>query len=255
MEFKGDKTKVGLYLSGQEVEIPGANIFITQPTIKQIVRFGEDEFLITVCLLIKTENLIRQLKQGNSILEQYSDFQLLMTVLREDDSVRRMVQNLFELIFPDYKTEILDFGINFIAQDEDGKDVFVGQIHSYNFDAFKILLSDLFMVHGNSDTEEKEFNPIDDRAAAIAAKLQKGREKRAQARGPQSLFGIYCSVLSIGLGIDINTFFNYTPFQLYDAYNRFTSKQQSDFYVRVSTMPFMDVSKMERPEEWSRQLY
>lgn len=255
MEFKGDKTKVGLYLSGQEIEVPGANIFITQPTIKQIVSFGEDNFLITIGLLIKTENLIKQLKQGNSELERYSDFQLLMIVLREDASVRQLVQNLFELIFPKYKIEILDFGINFITQDEEGKDIFVGQVHSYNFEVFKILLSDLFMIHGNKDTEEVEFNPIDDRAAEIAKKLQRGREKRAEQRGPQSLYGIYCSVLSIGLGMDINIFFNYTPFQLYDAYNRYMSKQQSDFYIRVSTMPFMDVSKMERPEEWSRHLY
>ena len=253
-ELKGDKTKVGLYLSGQQVEIPGANIFIEQPTIKQIVNFGEDEFLMAISLLTKTENLIKQLKEGNSGLEIYSDFQLLMIVLKEDDSVRQLIQNLFELIFPCYHIEIADFGINFLIKEED-KDIFVGQIHPYNFDDFKILLSDLFSMHGIGDAEEKDFNPVNDAAAEIAKKLQKGREKRAQARGPQSLFGIYCSVLSIGMSMDINIFYNYTPFQLYDAYNRYFAKWQSDFYMRVSTMPFMDVSKMERPEEWSRHLY
>ena len=55
--------------------------------------------------------------------------------------------------------------------------------------------------------------------------------------------------------MDINIFYNYTLFQLCDAYNRYMSKLQSDFYSRVSTMPFMDVSKMERPKEWTRHLY
>ena len=254
-EFKGDKSKVGLYLSGQQIEIPGANIFIEQPTIKQIVNFGEDDFLVAVNLLTKTENLTKQLKQGNSGLETYSDFQLLMIVLREDPSVQALVQKLFELIFPDYLIEITDFSINFLINQEEEQPVFIGQIHPYNFDDFKTLLSDLFMVHGTSDSEEKDFNPVNEAAAAIAAKLQKGREQRAQARGPQSLFGIYCSVLSIGMNMDINIFYNYTPFQLYDAYNRFFAKVQSDFFMRVSTMPFMDTSAMERPEEWSRHLY
>ena len=256
MELKGDKSKVGLYLSGQQIEVPNANIFIVQPTINQIVSFGEDNFLIAINLLVKTENLTKQLKEGNSGLELYSDFQLLMIVLREDPSVRQMVQDLFELIFPDYSIQITELGINFLIQNKESEqNSFVGQIHAYNFDDFKILLSDLFTVHGDKDTEEREFNPANDAAAKIAKKLQRGREQRAQARGPQSLFGIYCSVLSIGLGMDINIFYNYTPFQLFDAYNRYFAKMQSDFYMRVSTMPFMDVSSMEQPKEWSRHLY
>ena len=79
-------------------------------------------------------------------------------------------------------------------------------------------------MHGDKDLEEREFNPVNDAAAAIAKKLQKGREKRAEARGKQSLFGIYCSTLSIGMNMDVNIFFNYTPFQLYDAYNRYFAK-------------------------------
>ena len=47
----------------------------------------------------------------------------------------------------------------------------------------------------------------------------------------------------------INVFYNYTPFQLYDAFNRYFAKVQSDFYTKVSTTPLMDVSKMETPED------
>ena len=255
MEIRGDKTKVGLYLSGQDIEVPGANIFITQPTIKQITAYGEDEFLISVNLLVKTDNLLDQLKEGNSELEMYPDFQLLMIVLREDVSVRAMVLRLFELIFPNYEVEFADIGMNFFL-DQEGEDrIFVGQIHPYNFEVFQNLLFDLFTIHTLKEEEEREFNPANEAAAGIAAKLQRGRQKRAAIRGPQSLIGIYTSTLAIGLGVGINTFFDYTMFQLCDAYGRFFAKQQSDFYMRVSTMPFMDVSKMDAPEDWSRHLY
>lgn len=255
MEFQGDKTKVGLYLSGQQIEIPGANIFIEQPTIKQIVNFGEDNFLIAVNLLSRTENFIQQIKEGNSELVAYSNFQLLMIVLKEDESVRKLVQNLFGLIFPNYLIDIQEFGINFLIEDEQGKRNMVGQIHPYNFDEFQKLIGDLFTDHRPLKEDERPFNPANDAAAIIAKKLERGRARKAEAQGQKSIFGVYCSVLSIGLCMDINVFFNYTVFQLYDAYNRFMDKMQADLYMRVSTMPFLDVSNMDKPDEWGRNLY
>lgn len=256
MEFKGDKKKVGLYLSGQQIEVPGANIFITQPTINQIVSFGEDDFLISIGLLAKLENLLGPLKEGNSELNLYSDFQLLMTVLREDISVQHLIRKLFYLIFPDYEVTFEEVGMNFLIRDEEAeKDIFVGQIHPYNFETFQTLLCDLFTLRIGDEEDNREFNPVGEAAKEIAKKLERGRKKRAEVQGPQSVFGIYCSTLSVGLGMDVNIFYNYTLFQLCDTYNRFISKIQSDFYSRVSTMPFMDVSKMERPKEWTRHLY
>ena len=95
MELKGDKRLVGLMLSGQQIQLPGANLFITQPTINQIVTFGEDDFLIAISLLGNTKKLIDKVKQGNSELQMYPDFQLLMIVLQEDLSVRMLIENLF----------------------------------------------------------------------------------------------------------------------------------------------------------------
>ena len=55
--------------------------------------------------------------------------------------------------------------------------------------------------------------------------------------------------------MDINIFFNYTPFQLYDAFARYFSKVSCDLYTKVSTTPLMDVSNMDEPKEWVRNLY
>ena len=71
----------------------------------------------------------------------------------------------------------------------------------------------------------------------------------------QSLIGSYTSILSVGMGMDINIFYNYTLFQLYDSFLRYTTKMQYDFYMRVSTMPMMDTSEMKEPNNWLDDLY
>ena len=55
--------------------------------------------------------------------------------------------------------------------------------------------------------------------------------------------------------MNINELYNYTPFQLLDAFKRYAAKMAYDLYQRVSTMPMMDVSKMDEPKNWVDDLY
>lgn len=257
MAIKGDKKRLGLILSGQPLPVLDANIFVTQPKIKDIVLFGEDEFLIAVQMLVSMEQFAEQVKRGNSELNIISDFQLLLIMVTEDPTIKKMVLDLFSLIFPDYNVEFTDNTIDFSIIEEEQKFI-VGRIHPFNFENFQNVLNDAFIPQGDNE-REPDYNPANDMASKIAEKIKKGREKvhaqRAAEEGDHSLFADYCSTLSIGLHEDVNIFFNYTPFQLYDAYRRFFSKEQSDFYMRVSSMPMMDTSKMETPPEWNRNLY
>ena len=72
-----------------------------------------------------------------------------------------------------------------------------------------------------------------------------------------SIFGIYTSILATGLQMDINTFFDYKPFQLYDAFSRFLDKQAYDMYQQAMSIPFADTSKLKEsePKNWMRDLY
>ena len=255
MAVQGDK--VGLYLSGQPVLIPDCNIYITQPKIKDVVLFGEDEFLIVVNLLGHTENLVKQMKEGNPQLESISDFQLLLIVMREEPTINNSIKNFLELVFPDYKIKIEDASIDFyITQEEE--EFIGGRVFAFNFEKFQQIINDLFEPKMNAD-DEPEYDPANDLAAEIAEKIKKGRERRKQAmaknEGPQSLFGRYTSILAIGMQMSISVFYDYTPFQLYDAFMRYFSKVSNDLYTKVSTTPLMDVSKMEQPEDWVRNLY
>lgn len=255
MGIKGDKRKIGLILSGQPLPIEGANIFMTQPKVKDIVLFGEDDFLVAIQMLIEMEQFSENIKQGNFELNILSDFQLLLIMIEEDPTVKVMIQNLFNLIFPDYEVKITENTIDFVLSESNQ---IVGRITPFNFEPFQNALNDLFIPQGENE-REPDYNPVNDMAAKIAEKIKKGREKvhaqRAAVEGEHSIFADYCSTLSIGLGMDINIFFSYTSFQLYDAYRRFFDKQQSDFYMRVSSMPMMDTSKMEAPPPWQRNLY
>ena len=257
MAIKGDKTKLGLVLSGQPLMIEGANIFVTQPKIRDIVLFGEDDFLVCVQMLTNMEQFAEMIKQGNSELNIISDFQLLLIMIKEDSTIKLMIKNLFSLIFPEYKINFGENSIDFLFQNEENNQI-VGRIHPFNFENLQKVLNDAFIPQGDNE-REPDYNPVNDAAAKIAEKIKKGREKvhaqQAAKEGPHSTFADYCSTLSIGMQMDINIFFNYTPFQLYDAYRRYFSKVQSDFYMRISSMPMMDTSKMEAPPEWQRNLY
>lgn len=109
--------------------------------------------------------------------------------------------------------------------------------------------------------DEITYDPANQRASEIAEKLKKGREKVAEIKSKDSgnenmsIFGTYASVLSIGMNMDINIFYNYTPFQLYDAFSRYWFKVSYDFYQKLASTPLMDVSKMDAPREWSNNIY
>lgn len=252
MEIKGKD--VSLYLSGQQIPIPNCNIAITQPTIKQIVVFGEDYFFQSVQILTQPELIANQVREDNPQLAMLSDFQLLLIILKQDRSLLNCIKDFLELSFSNYQIEIKDSAIEFSMEEQ-----LVGVVNPFNFTFFQIVIDNLFNLHMGEDKEE--YKPVDDKAAEIAAKLKRGREKVADLKNSNkdkkdsSLFGTLISTLSIGMQMDIRIFFEYTPFQLYDSFNRFNSKEENDFYKKIISTPLMDASAMDEPEPWKRDLY
>lgn len=250
MRLQGDQ--VVLFLSGQDVPIFECNIFIHQPTIKQIATFKETSFISAVQLFGKIEDNVARIRELNPATEQFTDFQLLMAILNQDDNIKKNVNTFFELVFPQYKIEIRNSDICFYHQGEEQK---IGMINLYNYQSFCETVKNLFGL----PTDKKKYDPANKKAEELANKFKKRAEILAKQKGKTddspSLFGTYISVLSIGMNLDINILLNYTPFQLYDTFDRYWKKVNSDFYQRVSTMPMMDVSKMEEPSSWTDNLY
>lgn len=253
MELNGDLAKI---LCGGQVPIENCNIVVTQPKLKEICIFGEDNFLMGVHFFTKASRMVEQVKEGNSRLAMLSDFQLLMVIIDEDKETRRAVLDFLGLIFPDYEIRFDPGSICFLVGENQR---IVGQINPMNFEFFQNKLRTLFLPQ--SAEREEEYNPANDKAAEIAEKLKRGNQIRQELNHNKekdlnsSLFGEYASVLSIGLAMDINIFFNYTPFQLYDAFLRYQKKTSYDFYQKIATTPLMDVSKMDEPDNWMDNIY
>lgn len=249
MAIKGDYAQI---LAGLPISIFGANVAVTQPTVKDICAFGEDKFLSQVSIFLNLDSFTEKIKEGNSQLEMLSDFQIFMTVLNEDETFSQEILNFFELIFPNYHV-VLDSGcIQFqLAEDRP----FIGQINPMNFETFCDTLKELFIPF---NADEVEYNPANDKAKEIAEKIKQGRKKRQKQKSDGenfSMYGTYVSCLAIGLPMDMNTLLNYTPFQLHDSFVRYNAKLSFDLYQRVATMPMMDTSSMKEPPSWLDDIY
>lgn len=254
MEIKGD---LALIFAGGQVPVEKCNIAITQPTLKEICAFGEDNFFISIQLFVNIEKAVNPLKEGNSRLAMLSDFQVLMVLFDQDIQSKTLIQSFFELIMPNYVVRFDPGSLSFLVDQESNKKI-IGQLNPMNFEYFQETLKRIFLPKGLVD--QTEYNPANEAAAKIAEKLKKGNEKRQQLKAEEgsqdtSLFANYLSVLSVGTGISLNLLLDYTPFQIYDAYNRYTTKLAYDLYQKIATTPMMDVSKMKEPKNWMEDLY
>lgn len=253
MAIKGDLAQI---YAGCPVRIKECNIAITQPKIYDICAFGEDNFLMAVQTFTDTARIVSPVKEGNSQLAMLEDFQVLMVILDEDKDFQKNVKSFFEMIFPDYTVRFDPGSICFFTEESENR--IIGQINPMNFEIFEKILGEIFLPQGTKTSED--YNPANEIAAKIAEKLKKGNQLRQQmaleeGKDGGSLFSNYISILSVGLAIPVQSLFNYTPFQLYDAFIRYTKKISFDMYQKVATTPMMDVSKMTEPDNWMDNLY
>ena len=255
MLYKGD---IGLYLSGGPVKVPMCGFFITQPRVKDICIMGESRWLMAISLITKVDQYATDIKKGNSQLGNMSDFQILLLMVKEQISIKVMLSDLFELICPSYKVEYSKNTIDFYITDEEGKSVRVGQITPFTFEHFQTVIKELFSIESK---DNEEYNPSNDKARAIMDKINAGKAKIAAQRGQtaitenSSIYAMYVSILSIGMNMDMNILYNYTPFQIQDSFKRYIAKVADDFYRKIATTPLMDVSKVEEPDSWTNNLY
>lgn len=256
-----ERNEIALYLSGQPILVKECSLLLTQPTIKQISMFGEDEFLQGAQIIGNYKAYAEMVRKANEQegvkgLESYTDFQIFMILLHQEATIQSSVRLFFQLVCPEYDVTFSEHMVSFSIKEDEAHSA-VAAINPFTFDRFAEVVKNLFLMKSEKDIE---YNPSNDRARAIRDKILEGRRRTAAQKQLEdgkntSLFGSYASILSIGLSIDINTIYNYTPFQLYDSVKRFYAKMSSDFYQRVSTMPLMDTSKMEVPEDWGRNFY
>lgn len=230
-----------LYLqSGNDIPFGVARITIHQPTIKEIGYIGEEDFHIGSHFLAFDKNRLNIKDKSES--ENYSDFEIFMSIMNSPQRAKHKTDALMvlALIFPKYKIKIQRDKI--LLQVDDN---FSSSINEQNFINFTSIISQIFCL--NNLGGGGDFNPADDLAAKIAAKIKKGREKRSQTSGDEkkpAIFSKYISILAVGLKKDKNSLLNYTIYQLRDEFDRFIAKQDFDLYVKAKLAGAKDLEEV-----------
>ena len=256
-EYKGD---IGLYLSGQQIKIPSCGIFVTQPKIKDIVlKSSENEFMTAAHLLTHIDKFAGMIREGKSVLDDVPDFQIIIEVLRQEQGqFAQLINSFLDLCLPQFTIKCSKHSLDFLT--EDG--ITVGMLNTFNYNDFATVLQELFVPRQKEEAPEYHIDESNELSRRLLVKIKRNREALAKQRAAKegsniSVFGLYISALSIGLGMDVNIFYNYTPFQLYDAFNRFLAKMARDKYEEMLTIPFADTSKIQahEPPSWLENLY
>ena len=239
-----------LLLSKNDIPFPEGQLVIHTPTIKEIGLIGEENFFMGCEMLNFSKDNLNI--EDKSVLEQMSDFDILMQIMLQQDSTLQKtkisVYLLFSLLFPNYQMSITQQGFTFVKE-EDGKEAY---INNKNFSAFKELITKMFCLQKNG--EKEDYNPGGDLARQIADKLKKRHQKLAELSGSQkiSIFSRYISILSIGMNIGINELLEYSVYQLFDTFTRYELKISYDTYVQAKMAGAKDIKD---PDNWMKDIH
>ena len=237
---------------GIDIPFLEAGVTIHQPRLKEIAYITEHKFWLG-CQFLKfnKENLTEQDKRD---LLNWSNFNIIMSMIQEkkieSQQAKLNVLSILTLLFPDYT---INLGIKAIQlQHFQTKEI--AEINDNNFQIFKNIVNEMFCLKGDND---KEYNPAGDLAKKLADKFKKARAKKMQlaSNGSDqkiSILSRYVSILAVGQKKDINSFQDYTVYQLMDEFTRFNLKTQYDTWLKYKIAGAKD---LDTPEDWFKDLY
>lgn len=228
-----------LLLSKSDIPFIEAQINIHQPTINDIAFIGEESFFSGCQILLLTKEKIPI--EDRIGLEDKTDFDIFMSVIggEQQNRYKNDVMMVFTLLFPEYKIKISNSEIIFFNDNN------VSRLNNINFNAFKDIVQAMFMIE---EAEDGDYNPSDARAAKIAEKLKKAKQKKnedSDKKQKVAVFSRYVSILAIGLHKDMNDLMEYTVFQLKDEMKRFQMKQSFDMYMQAKMAGAKDLDEVD----------
>ena len=234
-------------MCGTDIPVPELQTTIHQPTIKEISYIGEQEFFIGLQTLSVNKNM---LTRGNSVLESTTNFQIFMTIMKEQETKDKKdaVINLFQLIFPSSQVIFTPMSI---LLNKEGQQTLVDE---NNFDILQEMIKQIFCVN-SGPMDQATFNPADEKAREIAEKLMRGRQRVAEQKGENnsSAFGRYLSILTIGLNaMPLSEAMNLTMYQMYDLVERYTLYLNWDLDIKTRLAGGKRDSK---PDDWMKNIH
>ena len=238
-----------MLLTGNDIPFPAAQITIHQPTIKEIGMIGEEQFFTGHQILNFSKDILTEEDKVN--LEDKSNFDILIAILREQNAVMQYNRNcaklVLALIFPEYEIFIEKDKIKLVKESQEYK------IDNSNYEEFKQIIGGMFEIKSD-DSEQSSLNPSGALAKKIADKLKKRRQTLLENKPKQKIdiLSRYISILSVGLQESLTDLSNYTVYQLFDKFKRYELKMGYDIYVQAKMAGAKDLKEV---EDWMKDIH
>lgn len=234
-------------MTGSDIPIPELEMTLRQPTLKEISYIGETDFFTGIQCLCLYKSMFVEDKEG---LANITNFQIFMTVMMERETIdkRLATMQVLQLIFPDYNVLFTPQSLIFQKEDQ------TVMVDETNFEALQLILRSVFCAK-NGPMDQQAFNPANEKAREIAAKLMRGRQRVAAQNGGEnaSVFSKYLSILTVGLSsMSLSDLINLTMFQLYDLVERYMLYMNWDIDVRTRLAGGKPDSQ---PDNWMKNIH
>jgi hypothetical protein len=240
-----------LLLSGNDIPFEEAQLTIHQPTVKEIAYVGEETFYTGCEFLNFSKDNLEQ--EDRTILEHLTNFDVLMSIIEEQNITAKKgklcIYLVLSLLFPQAMVTIEKNQIKIVTIGEEESEHF---ITNKNFDQFVKIINEMFCLKQN---QEDKYNPSGKLAADIANKLKKRHQKLAEdSEKPKKIAIIsrYVSVLTVGEQKDMNSFMQYTVYQLFDEFKRYELKVNNDIYFQAKLAGAKDLKEV---DDWMQDIH
>lgn len=247
-----------------DIPFPEAKLIMHQPSYKQIAYIGEENFLIGCQFLTFSKSMLKN--KDKKDLEKFSDFQILMKIIQEDNIEVQKKKVCMELVllllFPQCSIAFSPISIIISLKDAQGN-IQHHLIDKGNFDSFKEKVQQIFCVKSFLQQSMHQYNPGGPQAAALVQKFKKRHQKLAKMKQQSdkksfSIFEQYILVLAVGEQKDINSLTQYSLYQLLREFRRFKVKYNFDLYFDArlaGAQNLEDVQNWTNPENQDSNIF
>lgn len=234
-------------MTGADIPVPECKLILHQPKMKEIAFIGESDFFTGVQTLCLNKRLFTQ---DESLLANTSNFQILMTIMSENETKdkRKAVEKVLMLLCPDYKVVFTPRSILLTNAE------ISAMLDEDNFEFFQEAIKNIFCVN-TGPMDQHSFNPADKKAQEIAQKLMRGRQRVAAQNGESSVssFSQYLSTLVVGVAsMSLQDCIELTMFQLYDLIERYSLYTNWDIDIRSRLAGGKPDGQ---PENWMKNIH
>ena len=233
-------------ICGTDIPVENCQLVLHQPRLEEIALIGERVFFSGVQTLCLHKTMFIEDK---ILLATTTNFQIFMMIMSEKEAKDKKdaVKAVLTLLLPDYQVLFTPNSLVF------KKNETTILIDESNFEDLQEELRKIFCMD-DGPMDQRTFNPVNDRAKAIADKIMAGRKKVAEQKGDTnvSVFTQYISMLTIGLHISMLELKQLTMFQLYDLVERFMLWINWDIDLRSR---LAGAKPDEHPENWMKNIH